>query len=253
MADAFADPMRETAHRPWPVPQQAWVMAQRWSDLLFMHWPVPAESLRALIPAALRLDTYEGSAWVSVTPFYLSHLRARGLPALPWLSEFPELNVRTYVVLDDKPGVFFFSLDAGSMLAVIGARTFYRLPYHTASMRLRRRADGGIDYESRRLAGGTRPAVFKGSYSPAGPVTTSAPGSLEHWLSERYCLYAVGGAQRIYRADIHHLPWPLQRATVDIAENTMAAAAGIELPPAPPIASFARQLDVVIWAEERVR
>ena len=228
-------------------------MAQRWNDLLFMHWPIAADSLRALVPARIDLDVYDDTAWVSIAPFSLSDLRPRGLPALPRISEFPELNVRTYVIVDEKPGVYFFSLDAGSALAVLGARTLFHLPYYAAAMHLRGRPDGGIDYESRRLAIGSRPARFKAAYAPTGPVTTSAPGSLEHWLTERYCLYAVGSAQRVYRTEIHHRPWPLQPARVEIAENTMAAASQIELPSLPPKVSFTQRLDVVVWAEERVR
>src|SRR5918911_1562788 len=123
------DPLAEVAHRPWPVPRGPWVMAQRWSNLLFIHRPAAVDLVRRLVPRSLELDLFNGAAWVSVTPFYLSHLRPRGLPALPWISEFPELNVRTYVTLGGKPGVYFFSLDAGSPVAVAGARAVYHLPY----------------------------------------------------------------------------------------------------------------------------
>lgn len=253
MTSGFVDPTRDTAHRPWPLPRRAWVMAQRWNDLLFMHWPVAAESLRALIPSALTLDLFENSAWVTVTPFYLSDLRPRGFPAVPLVSAFPELNVRTYVVVDGKPGVYFFSLDAGSMLAVIGARTLFHLPYYNAAMRIRRRADGMVAYESRRLAAGANPARLKAVYAPVGAVTSSTRGSLDHWLTERYCLYAAASAQRVYRTEIHHRPWPLQPAQVELLENTVTSAARIDLPTAAPRVSFARTLDVVVWSEDRVR
>src|SRR5919204_5477516 len=128
------DPTSDTSHRPYPMPAGSWIMAQRWSHLLFAHWPVDIDALRAIVPPSLPLDTFDGAAWLSIVPFYLSHLRPRWLPALPWVSAFPELNVRTYVTLGGKPGIYFFSLDAGSPLAVAGARAIYRLPYFRASM-----------------------------------------------------------------------------------------------------------------------
>jgi uncharacterized protein len=244
------DPMSQVAHRPWPLPKRPWVMSQRWSNLLFMHWPIATDILRALVPADLELDRHDNTAWLSVTPFQLSHLHARGLPPLPVGSAFPEVNVRTYVNIDGKPGVFFFSLDAGSILAVLGARALYHLPYFEAEMRVTERPDGGIDYTSRRSTHtGARLDV---SYVATGPVRGSEPGSLDHWLTERYCLYAVDLGGRILRAEIHHEPWPLQDATVEIRENTLATAAAIRLPDIPPRVSFSRRLDVLVWMPERV-
>ena len=226
-------------------------MAQRWSDLVFAHWPVSIETLRALVPATLTLDLYEQTAWVSITPFYLSHLRARALPPLPWASEFPELNCRTYVTLGGRSGVFFFSLDAGSALAVAGARALYHLPYFRSVMSVRAASDGSLEYRSRRVDKGAG-ADFVARYSPDGPVSRSEPGSLDHWLTERYCLYAIDSAQRVYRAEIHHRLWPLQPAKCAIEQNTVASAAGIELPSIPPRLSFSHRLDVVVWLPERV-
>ena len=228
-------------------------MAQRWTDLLFAHWPIDATVLRALVPASLPIDTFDGTGWLSIASFYLSHLRPRLLPALPWLSEFPELNVRTYVSLGGKPGVYFFSLDAGSALAVAGARATYHLPYFKARMSTRRDSAGTIAYASRRTDRRAKPAEFAARYRPLGPVTMSAPGSLDHWLTERYCLYATDAAGHVYRGEIHHHPWPLQATDAEIETNTMARAAGIVLPPTPPRLSFALSLDVVVWAPNRVR
>ena len=251
MFEQTEDPTRDVAHRPWPLPRGSWIMAQRWSNLLFAHWPVATEAVRALVPPALTLDVYSGTAWISVTPFYLSHLRPRGVPALPWVSEFPELNVRTYVTLGGKAGVYFFSLDAGSAVAVTGARTLYHLPYFRASMSVQEARDGMITYQSRRTHGGAPPADLSARYRPAGAVVRSEPGSLDHWLTERYCLYAVDSTQRVYRAEIHHRPWPLQPAEAEIGRNTMVEAAGLALPTQPPRLSFARRLDVVVWPPER--
>jgi uncharacterized protein YqjF (DUF2071 family) len=228
-------------------------MAQRWSDLLFAHWPLPVEAVRPLVPSSLPLDTYDGTAWISLASFYLSRLRAHWLPALPWISEFPELNVRTYISLGGKAGVYFFSLDAGSALAVAGARAVYHLPYFNASMSTSRAGNGLVSYASRRTDRRGRPAEFRAQYSPTGPAHPAAPGSLDHWLSERYCLYAVDAANRAYRADIHHRPWPLQPVDARIEVNTMANAAGLDAPGPETRMAFASLLDVVVWAPRRVQ
>jgi uncharacterized protein len=246
------DPTTDVVHRPWPLPRKPWIMAQRWTDLLFAHWPVDAETLRSIVPASLPLDTFEGRAWVSIAAFYLSHLRPRWFPALPMLSEFPELNVRTYVTLGNKPGVFFFSLDAGSALAVAAARATYFLPYFRASMNIRAAADGTLQYRSHRTDSRGRPAEMSVRYRPTGPISRAKAGTLDHWLTERYCLYAVDHAARVRRAEIHHHPWPLQPAGAEIETNTMASAAGMSLPATAPRLAFASRLDVVVWAPTRV-
>jgi uncharacterized protein YqjF (DUF2071 family) len=246
------DPLTDTSHRPWPLPRGPWVMRQRWSNLVFIHRPSKLDAVRALVPPALTLDLHDGTAWVSVTPFYLSHLRARGIPRLPFVSAFPELNVRTYVTYGGKPGVYFFSLDAGNALAVFGARTLYHLPYFRAAMSVYESRDATIHYWSHRTHRGAPPAEFSAQYRPAGAVTHSKPGSIDHWLTERYCLYALDTARRVYRADIHHHPWPLQAAEVDVERDTMAAAAGLTLSPEPTRLSFSRRIDVFVWAPERV-
>ena len=222
-------------------------MAQTWNDLLFAHWPVPAQILRPFVPRELPLDTYGGHAWVAVAPFHMSGIRARGFPPLPGLSRFPELNVRTYVTLENKPGVYFFSLDVTNIAAVWGARTFYHLPYFRSRMSVEAAGDE-IAYSSQRLAG---KAEFGARYRPIGPVRHGSPGTIEHCLTERYCLYTVSHG-RVYRAEIHHLPWPLQDATAEIESNSMAFAAGIELGPGVPLLHFAKRLDVLIWSPQRL-
>ncbi len=245
------DPTTETTHRPWPLPLRPWAMAQRWSDLLFMHWPIEARALRALIPSSLELDLRDGTAWLSIAPFYLDNMHPRGVPVMPWFSEFAEVNVRTYVTVGGKPGVYFFSLDASKLLPVMGARMFYRLPYYLADIRLRRRTDASVEYTSRRAYPGASPATLRVDYAPAGPVADAPPGSLDHWLTERYCLYTTDPAGRALRAEIHHRKWPLQPARAAVRENSMAAAARIALPPIEPRLSFSRSLDVVVWPLER--
>jgi hypothetical protein len=234
-------------HRPWPLPEGRWVMAQTWRDLLFAHWPLPPEEVRSRVPASLPLDLRDGKAWIGVVPFRMTGIRLRGLPPVPGLSAFPELNVRTYVTVGGKPGVYFFSLDEGSRVAVEVARRFFHLPYVRACLSCRRDGDG-VRYSGLRTDRRLPPAELRAAYRPVAPATQPDAGSLEHWLTERYCLYTVDGKGRVLRGDIHHSPWALQPAAAEIGANTMAAAAGIALPPQPPLLHFARRLDAVLWA-----
>lgn len=243
----------DASHRSWPPPRAPWVIAQTWSDLLFAHWPVDAAALRPLVPAALPLDLYDGTAWLTIAPFRMSGVRARLLPPVPGLSAFPELNVRTYVTLEGRPGLWFFSLDAASLPAVLGARLLFHLPYFRAAMHVHAAPGGGIAYASRRSWDWPPPAELVARYRPTGPVALAAPGSLDHWLTERYCLYAVDARDRVHRAEVLHRPWPLQPAEAEFERNTMASAAGVTLPAVAPRLAFARRLDVVVWAPERVR
>jgi uncharacterized protein len=225
-------------------------MTMRWHDLAFLHWPVEAAVLRPLISPRLDLDTFDGHAWLGVTPFRMTRVRPRWLPPVPVLSTFPELNVRTYVTADGKPGVWFFSLDAANPIAVRLARWTFHLPYYRARMSCVAR-DGGVTYTSVRTHRGAHAAGFVAAYEPGGDVYRSRRGTLEHWLTERYCLYSVARGM-LYRGEIHHAPWPLQAASVEIEVNTMAEATGIRLPRDPPLTHFARRLDVIAWMLERV-
>jgi uncharacterized protein len=244
--------LREAAHRPWPLPKNPWLMAQTWENLLFAHWPVPPEELRPLLPAAIPLDLWEGSAYVGVTPFHVAALRLRGTPHLGGLTAFPELNVRTYTTLEGKPGIWFMSLDAANPVAVAAARRAYRLPYFKADMDVR--ANGSrVDYRSRRVSVDGPPAELAGQYRPVGAQFAPTPGSLDHWLTERYCLYALDEHGAVLRADIHHRPWPLMHAEADFGLNTMAEPYGLELDSPPPLLHFAPRQDVLIWPLGPVR
>src|SRR3984893_8417985 len=237
--------LRAVDHRPWPVPDSPWIMEQTWNDLLFAHWPVAPQNLRPLVPSVLPLDTFDGQCWVAVTPFHMSGIRARWMPPLPGLSAFSELNVRTYVTYRGKPGVYFFSLDAGSRLAAWAAKITYHLPYFYARMRVTnadRDKDGWIQYNSFRNSG----AELSGRYRPTGPVQIRRRGTLEHWLTERYCLYTQV-RNSVYRAEIHHEPWPLQDAEGEFSVNTLGIAAGIKVPEIQPLLHFAKRLQVLVW------
>ncbi|HEX6544396.1 MAG TPA: DUF2071 domain-containing protein [Ktedonobacterales bacterium] len=238
--------------RPWPLPDSPWVMTQVWRKLLFAHWPMPAEVLLPHLPPRLTLDTFDGQAWLGIVPFQMDQVRFRGLPGIPTAQRFPELNVRTYVTTEDKPGVYFFSLDAGSLLAVVGARMMFSLPYFYARFAITTEGDT-VSYACRRLGGAIAPsAVFQARYQPIAPVRLARPGSLEDWLTARYCLYTLRGT-RLMRGEIHHAPWPLQPATAEIFHNTMAAPAGLHLPETPPLLHYAERLEVVVWPLRRVR
>jgi uncharacterized protein len=223
-------------------------MGQTWEDLLFAHWRVDADALRRLLPDAVRLQTHDGAAWLGITPFRVSALRLRGTLPLPRVSSFLELNVRTYVTAGGKPGIWFFSLDASSRLAVEAARRTYKLPYFQARIGAEPQGEW-LEYESARAGQG--PHVFSAKYRPSGEVFQAAPGSLEEFLAERYCLYTVDDRGRLYRAEIHHSPWPLQPAEATIELNTMAPA-DLPLPDEQPLLHFARVQDVVIWPLRRV-
>ncbi|HEV8192644.1 MAG TPA: DUF2071 domain-containing protein [Ktedonobacterales bacterium] len=251
---AISETLAFTHHRPWPLSRRPWLLAQTWKELLFAHWPVPASALRERLPHGLALDTFDGEAWVGVVPFRMSGVHFRGLPGFPTTETFPELNVRTYVVAEDKPGVYFFSLDAGSLLAVAGARTLFFLPYFPARFSVSRSGET-ISYNAQRSTGsvGGRPrAVFAAHYRPTGPVFRSRPGTLEHWLTERYRLYTAGPRGHALSADIHHMQWPLQPAEAEIERNTMALADGITLPETPPLLHYAQELHVAAWRIRRV-
>jgi len=246
MADFPASIVDQVAHRPWPMPDAPWLMTQSWHDLLFAHWPVDRKLLQSKVPPGLSLDLYDGQAWIGVVPFRMTNVAPRGVPPVPFVSAFNELNVRTYVTHHGKPGVYFFSLDANSTIAVAAARTLFHLPYFHATMNVDRQ-EARIVYTSARETKMKGVAEFAATFRPIRAVETPKPGTLEYFLTERYCLYTVDASFRAKRLEIHHWPWPLQAADATIAVNTMAEAAGIRLPSIAPLLHFARRQDMVAW------
>ena len=228
-------------------------MAQRWNDLLFAHWPIEVDVMARLLPAGLEVDSFDGWAWAGVVPFWMDQVRTRavgeGCITVPGTASFCELNLRTYVRsrTTGLRGVYFFSLDAASVLAVMGARTLFHLPYFLADMGRKTAQDGTIEYTSKRLL--TRHSVrFEANYRGLGKhAEPSADGTLEHFLTERYCLFTPHG-RRLLVGHIHHLPWPLERAEAEIRVNELPAAHGIPLPDRAPVLHFARELNVYIWS-----
>jgi uncharacterized protein YqjF (DUF2071 family) len=177
----------------------------------------------------------------------MADVAPRFVPAVPRLSAFPELNVRTYVTIEDKPGVWFFSLDAANPIAVELARDFFHLNYFTARMQCARGGDI-VAYQSFRTHRDAPPAALVASYRPTSPAYQARPGSLDTFLTDRYCLYMANRRGRVGRGEIHHGPWPLQPAEVELQHNTMTQQIGLDLPQDQPVLHFAQRVDMVAWA-----
>jgi uncharacterized protein len=225
-------------------------MHQKWGKLLFIHWPIPAELLRPLIPNNLSIDTFDGTAWIAVVPFTMWGIRPVLLPPIPPWNAFHELNVRTYVSYKGIPGVWFFSLDARSRLAVWGARTFFHLPYRYAEMTLDQVGDT-IHYDSRRVERGYPNADLRAVWQIGDELPKSEPGSLAYFLTERYCLYSAKN-QKLYRCRILHPHWPLRKAQLAECNSTMIEAVGLPTPDQSPLLHYAETISVKIWPLERI-
>jgi uncharacterized protein YqjF (DUF2071 family) len=248
-------------HRPWLPPDSQWLLSQRLNDSLFAHFAIDPPTLRRLVPDALTLDLYDGVAWLTIAPCFTSHVRPSGVPPLPVVSYFSQVNLRTYVTMAGKPGFFYFSVDAANLSAVWFARVFFRMPYwHStiqvsgATIQARNPQDKSIRFRSRRLHGPASrngPARFEATYSPEGEPERARRGSLDEFLTERYCAYSWN-RHRLYRTEVHHQPWALQRTSVEIHANSIAEPLGLALPPRPDLCHFSRSLKMLAWAPETV-
>jgi uncharacterized protein YqjF (DUF2071 family) len=262
MANDVNSLLRITAHRPFPLPDRPWRLRQTWRDLLFCHWPVPAPDLQQRLPPGLEIDTFDGSAWIGVIPFWMSDVKTRVIGhrtlAFPSTSTFAELNLRTYVRsrVSGMAGVYFFSLDCSSPLAVFGARTLFHLPYFPARMARTSLSKGQILYRSRRQLT-AKSAGYEAAYGPQefssalqeGARAASAATDLTAFLTERYCLFTRSFG-RMLVGHIHHRPWPLEPAQAEIRRNEIPAAHGIGLPDTAPVLHFSRELEVLLWGLE---
>ncbi|MEW4567272.1 DUF2071 domain-containing protein [Tautonia sp. JC769] len=223
-------------------------MRQRWLDLLFLHWKVPAEIVAQTLPPGLEVDTFEGDAYLGLVPFTMRGVRPVGLPAVPWLSNFHEVNVRTYVHEKGRnPGVWFFSLDAANPVAVWLARSTFHLPYRWARMSLDRdqAAEGVIDYVSARRGRGASGAC-RIRYRPTGTPASAVPGTLAFFLLERYILYAFARG-RLYSGRVHHQSYPVQDAELLALEESLLAASGFERSREEPLIHYASGVDVEVF------
>ncbi|MBW3129523.1 YqjF family protein [Hymenobacter profundi] len=244
----------------FPTPFYRWpyLMRQRWSQLLFAHWPVAPEILRPYLPLRLELDLFEGQAWLGVVPFTMSNIRPLGLPAVPGFNHLHELNVRTYATLDGVPGVWFLSLDATQPLGVWAARTLFHLPYLHARMRLTQQGNT-LQAVAERTHAGTVPAMFAATWTVGAPLPTSQPGSLAHFLTERYYLYTAGPdlmadihGPNLWRGQLLHAPWPLREATINSWQSTVVESHGLPTPTGQPVLYAADPLDVWVQTLRRV-
>jgi len=250
-------------HRPWPPPDAHWLFSQSWNDLLFAHFAIDPPTLRRLVPEALTLDLYDGVAWLTISPCCASHVRPSGVPPLPGISFFPQVNLRTYVTMQGKPGLFYFSVDAANLSAVWLARVFFRMPYWHAAIQISgatiqarnsNPTHRAIHFRSSRLHGPAAisgPAKFDVIYSPESEAVRARRGSLDEFLTERYCVYSWN-RRRYYRAEVHHQPWALQRTSLEIRANSMAAPLGLVLPLKPDLCHFSRSLKMLAWTPEIV-
>jgi uncharacterized protein len=250
-------------HRPWLPPDSPWLFSQSWNDVLFLHFALEPSTLRRLVPEALTLELYDGVAWLTISCFSTSHLRPSGVPPLPRLSFFPQVMVRTCVTIEDKPGHFYFSVDAASLSAVWLARVFFRMPYWHAKIQVggatiqqRNTVTGQtIHFRSSRLHGPAAhngPATFQVAYAPEGEADRARRSSLDEFLTERYCVYAWNRG-KLYRTEMHHQPWPLRRAGVEMQANSLADPLALVLPGIPDLCHFSRSHKLLTWAPESVR
>ena len=246
-----------TSHKPRPLPAGRWAMTQRWNDLLLAHWAVPVAMMSPLLPEGLEVDAFQGSAWLGAVPFWMDRIKIRGVPPIPGARSFPDLNLRTYVRDEHTgaQGVYCFSLDSSNLLAVGVARIFFHLPCHWAQMSLEQSSERDFSFYSRRLLSG-RQVIFKARYRGLGPTRKLAEmrnGTLEHFLTERYCLFSRNRDGQAIRANLHHIPWPLEEAEADIECNDLAESIGIRLPEQEPVLHYTRRMAVYVWPAELVR
>ncbi|MEK3889702.1 YqjF family protein [Bacillus sp. FSL K6-3431] len=235
----------ETVQRPFPLPSKPWVMTQMWENLLFSHWPIPLDIIRKHVPPSLKMDLYQGSAWLGVIPFYVNHMKLRGVPEIPYLRSYIELNVRTYVTYQGKPGIYFFRLDANKWPAVIGGRIVAFLPYRLAQMNMKI-TDNKIYFQSESQNPSGSKKVLNLTYSSTSKAYLPPQNSLEYWLFERYCFFTARG-NHLYRGDIHHDRWRVCSAEAMVHTNTIASFLPHSFFESSPLVHFTAQKKVFIW------
>lgn len=246
-----SDAMKMVDHRPFPIPPGRPMMFQGWDALLFAHWRCPAESVRTLVPRQLELDTFYDAAWVGLVPFKMRGVHMLGAPAVGRFSNFPEVNLRTYVSYKGIPGVYFFSLDTTSLALTLGARTWLELPYFMANMAMRcgQSATRIKSIRSRSRAGR---ASLIAEYRPTASAEQQAAGTLEHFLIERYRVYSVRSSGAVIALDVHHGPWLVAPAEARIRENSILSAAMLHHASEPELLHFSERQDVLLWPARTV-
>ncbi|WP_051681372.1 YqjF family protein [Virgibacillus alimentarius] len=245
----YKEILQTTKHREFPTPKLPWVMTQKWEHVLFIHWPVPKKILREHVPSILDIDTYDGKAWIGVLPFEVSDVRIRGLPRIPFYNSLLEVNVRTYVKYNGISGTYFFSLDANKLAIVLGARML-TLPYKNAAIKIKKSSH--IEFLCKRRELKINPAIFQASYKPLTKSYSNAiPGTLAHWLIERYRLWTVKG-KTLYQGDIHHKPWSLSPVTAEIKRHTLINFLSESSCSSPPVVHYSLAQRALIWPLRKI-
>ncbi|MFD1707513.1 YqjF family protein [Siminovitchia sediminis] len=237
------DILNAADHRPYPLPSKRWIMRQVWNNVLFLHWPVPPERLRPFIPSALEIDMYERTAWIGIVAFQMKGIYFRGLQSISVVPPFAEMNVRTYVTNNGKPGVFFMTLDVNDWASLNIAKRWYRLPYSPAAITILKSGETFYYKNNRKRSS----AEFYGNCTPVPGEYFPEEGTLDHWLTERYCFYTTDNKYNIYCGEIHHLPWPLQKAEITIDRNTLFSQFHLDLSHLQPIANYSKGVESFMW------
>jgi uncharacterized protein len=246
MAKAYTinDIITHTSHRTWALPTGRWAYYQEWNRVLFLHWKVPADALQTMLPTHLTLDLHEGNAWISLVPFTMEKIRPNGIPAFSPISNFHEINIRTYVTAEGKSGVYFLNIEAQKYLSAYIARKASGLPYEKAEIT---RESNTIKHAYTSI-NQKKAFQLKAVFETGNPITHKIP--LDIFLTERYCLYLDDNGQ-LYRYQIHHHPWDLQE--VQIKNLTTAYTIGnISLHTPPDLAHYSEGVQVIAWKREKV-
>ncbi|WP_139378302.1 YqjF family protein [Mesobacillus jeotgali] len=232
------------SHRPYPLPDMNWLMTQEWHHTLFAHWPVPSASLREHVPRELEIDTFDGSAWIGIVPFKVKNTHGRMTPPIPFFSSYVEVNVRTYVSYGPRSGVYFFTLDANQLLAVIGAKAVFGLNYKQANIDFQEK--DYFELHSKRVPAGDVNAKLSLRYKPSSDIFFAEQGTLEHWFTERYCLWTKRGS-KLVRGDIHHTKWELQRANAELSQEMLIPFINQDLLTKPPLLHYNKYKKAFFW------
>jgi uncharacterized protein len=234
----------DDSHRLWSLPPLPWLMKQNWNDLLFAHYPIKLDLLRKLVPDMLPLDSYNGMGWIGIVSFQMTGVRLRGLPPIPGTNTFPQVNVRTYINLDGKPGVYFLSLDATNRLVASVARKFLNLPYYYADIKIKHNVSGFVINSKKRS---DNQAGLVCSYRAISETYYAPKGTFDEWMAERYCFYTLNKKGLPLRCDILHQPWLLQHAEAEMSHNTLLTKQGIQVEKEWPVFHFSKGLEVRAW------
>ncbi|MCQ6278424.1 YqjF family protein [Bacillus sp. EB600] len=244
--------MNDISHRPWPLPSKNWILRQTWNDLLFVHYPIPVELLRPHIPGSLQIDTFDGTAWLGVVVFVMEGIYFRGLAAVSLTPKFTEINVRTYVHCNGKPGVYFMSLDVGNLASLLIAKKWYRLPYQPAQISIQKEGES-FYCQSLRKGKMKIPIAFEGKYVPLSEVYLPEKGTVDHWLTERYCFFSTNKRGSVFCGEIHHRPWPLQKVKAEIVRNTLFTPFQVDVEEEKTITHFSMGVEAFFWNIKRIK